>query len=75
MHSDPARNPDGAPLEADHSKARAIHGHKNNPADRLLHHRCNRQRGAGTRDHQRPALAGHTDTPAGDLGHLAMPWP
>lgn len=40
-------------LDADHSESRS-HGGKH--ADRLLHSRCNRQRGDGTRDHLRPAL-------------------
>lgn len=49
----PERNPDEAPLEADHSTARSQGGKK---ADRLLHSTCNRSRQAGARDSQRPVL-------------------
>lgn len=41
-------------LAADHSLARA---HGGTQADRLLHERCNKSRGDGSRDHLRPALA------------------
>lgn len=78
MWRDPDRNPDGAPLEADHSRSRANHGTTGNHADRLLHMRCNRERGDGSRDHQRPAITGHTPAPHQPdpaLGHQAMPWP
>ncbi|VFA94761.1 Uncharacterised protein [Nocardia farcinica] len=44
-------------LAADHSKARA---HGGQHADRLLHDKCNKARGAGDRDHLRPALTRHT---------------
>jgi hypothetical protein len=54
MYRDPLRNPDRAPLEADHSIARSKGG---TVADRLLHSRCNRSRGDGSRDAQRPANA------------------
>ncbi|MDV6271092.1 hypothetical protein [Rhodococcus globerulus] len=54
MYRDPLRNPDRAPLEADHSTARSLGG---KIADRLLHMRCNRSRGDGRRDHLRPAIA------------------
>lgn len=40
-------------LDADHSTSRS---HGGQHADRLLHARCNRQRGDGNRDHRRPAL-------------------
>lgn len=62
MYRDPKRNPDYDPrstdpdngkLAADHSHARA---HGGTHADRLLHGRCNKERGDGSRDHQRPAL-------------------
>lgn len=43
-------------LAADHSIARAHGGTK---ADRLLHGLCNKQRGDGSRDGERPALARH----------------
>lgn len=46
MYKAPASNPDGMPLEADHTVARSQGGTR---ADRLLHGRCNRQRGDGTR--------------------------
>lgn len=80
MHVDATRNPDAAPLEADHSKPIKSHGHINNRADRLLHRACNRSRGDGSRDHLRPALTGNTTpnaAPAGDsgLGTRIMPWP
>jgi len=42
-------------LEADHSTSRAKGGTR---ADRLLHDLCNRQRGDGSRDGERPALSG-----------------
>jgi hypothetical protein len=51
MYRDPARNPDGLPLHADHETARA-HGGKQ--ADRLLLATCNMSRGDGTRT---PAFA------------------
>lgn len=46
MYRDPARNVDGAPLEADHGQARSRGGRR---ADRLLLRVCNRSRGDGTR--------------------------
>lgn len=55
MYREAAKNWDSKPLEADHSKSRRDHG-PNQLADRLLHSQCNRQRGAGDRDHQRPAI-------------------
>ncbi|MFI8773747.1 hypothetical protein ACIGKQ_16475 [Gordonia sp. NPDC062954] len=75
MYLERERNFDGQPLGADHSTARSRGGHT---ADRLLHQTCNSQRGDGSRDHQRPALTGHTPQPAGptDIGHLAIDcWP
>lgn len=66
MYRDPAQNWDGRPLEADHSVARSKGG---NRADRLLCSTCNRQRGDGSRDHERPALKGQRATP-----HV-FPWP
>lgn len=75
MWKDAARNFDHATLEADHSLARAKGGHI---ADRLLHRKCNRERGDGTRDHQRPSLGDLTspvrDAPA-DHDPRVMPWP
>ena len=77
MYRDPARNFDGAALEADHSLARSHGGHR---ADRLLHMTCNRQRQDGSRDHLRPALTGQPigDTSPADGGlaprHLPWPW-
>jgi hypothetical protein len=55
MHREPARNFDGAALEADHSLARSQRGQH---ADRLLRMTCNRQRQDGSRDNLRPALTG-----------------
>lgn len=73
MYRDPTRNPDGEPLHADHTRPRSKGG---TTADRLLHARCNRARGDGSRDHQRPAAAQTAaDDPDDDLGHLAMNWP
>lgn len=54
LYRDAIRNPDRAPLEADHSVPRSKGG---TVADRLLHSRCNRSRGDGSRDAQRPANA------------------
>lgn len=74
MHRDASQNFDRQPLEADHSLARAHGGHR---ADRMLHSTCNRSRGDGTRDDQRPALTGlpaPTSDHAGDLRVMAWPW-
>ncbi|WP_064442610.1 hypothetical protein [Hoyosella altamirensis] len=66
MYRDKTHNPDSRTLEADHSKARSIHG-TSHLADRLLHSKCNRERGDGSRDHQRPALTGkQTQTSSND---------
>ena len=46
MYRDPMLNPDGLPLEADHTIARSQGGVL---ADRLLLATCNRSRGDGTR--------------------------
>jgi hypothetical protein len=46
MYRDPSLNPDGLPLEADHTLARSQGGMK---ADRLMLATCNRSRGDGTR--------------------------
>jgi hypothetical protein len=65
-------------LHADHSHARGAGGLGTLP-DRLLHGRCNEQRGDGRNDHQRPALTGQPMATKGtmmaDLGIRAMPWP
>lgn len=84
MHREPTLNwdydptsqaPGNGALAADHTLARAAGGTR---ADRLLHGLCNKQRGDGSRDDQRPALGG-TATPAaqstGPLGVRTMPWP
>ncbi|MEU6580656.1 hypothetical protein [Nocardia sp. NPDC046763] len=42
-------------LDGDHSQSRSRGGVL---ADRLLHASCNRSRGDGRRDHERPALTG-----------------
>ncbi|MFZ2527416.1 MAG: hypothetical protein WAX14_07145 [Rhodococcus sp. (in: high G+C Gram-positive bacteria)] len=57
MHREAIHNWDGYPLAADHSTARAEGGLD---PDRLLHFRCNSQRGKGDRDHLRPALGEQT---------------
>ena len=72
MWRDAAKNPDGEPLHADHTRARSKGG---TTADRLLHARCNRARGDGSRDHERPAAQRPADDPDEDLGHLAINWP
>ncbi|PPJ31899.1 hypothetical protein C5E45_32940 [Nocardia nova] len=76
MWRKPERNWDNAQLEGDHSKARSQGGTR---ADRLLHSTCNRSRGAGDHDDQRPALTGKPMTkrdPSDErLGHRAMAWP
>jgi hypothetical protein len=46
MYRDASLNPDGLPLEADHTLARSHGGTK---ADRLMLATCNRSRGAGHR--------------------------
>lgn len=69
MYRDPAKNWDGKPLEADHSKSRRDHGTKH-LADRLLCSTCNRQRGAGDRDNERPSLTGK---PFGQAGMDTKP--
>jgi hypothetical protein len=45
-------------LDGDHSIARSRGG---TVADRLLHAECNRARGDGSRDAQRPAVTGRAD--------------
>lgn len=48
-------NWDGNRLSGDHSIARATGGKQ---TDRLMHLRCNAERGDGSKDHLRPALTG-----------------
>lgn len=72
MWRDAARNWDREPLHADHTKARSRGG---TAADRLLHGLCNKQRGDGSRDHERPTALAGTGPTTGDLGPLAMGWP
>ncbi|WP_414122888.1 hypothetical protein [Corynebacterium nuruki] len=48
-------------LDADHTTSRS---HGGRQADRLLHARCNRQRGAGDQDDRRPALHTPNGLPA-----------
>ncbi|UAJ16252.1 HNH endonuclease [Gordonia phage Malibo] len=77
MYTNPDDNFDGKPLEADHTRSRAHHGTRGNHADRLLHHTCNRQRGNGDRDDQRPTLAGTSTAPSAptdDLRIMRWPW-
>lgn len=78
MYRDAARNHDGHPLEAHHSKSLARHGRAGNRADTLLHKVCNIQCGDGTRDHLRPTRQRTADTTeyAALIGPLAMTcWP
>ncbi|AMS03983.1 HNH endonuclease [Gordonia phage UmaThurman] len=80
MYLDRTRNPDYDPtspdrasgsLAGDHTLART---HGGTLADRLLHGRCNKERGDGRHDHTRPAVTGkHQPTPT---THLAINcWP
>ncbi|MFD6357932.1 hypothetical protein [Nocardia tengchongensis] len=55
MYRDAGRNFDERQLQGDHSKSRAMGGVV---TDRLLHAKCNGERGDGSRDHLRPALTG-----------------
>lgn len=88
MYRNRTRNPDYDPnsndrasgsLAGDHTHTRAAGG---TTTDRLLHGRCNKERGDGTRDHLRPALNHNlnrqpdpTPTPP-TLGNLAITcWP
>lgn len=76
MYREASRNFDEQVLHADHSVSRA---HGGVLADRLLHGKCNKDRGDGSRDHLRPAVTGKplkqakADMEA--LGTRAMPWP
>lgn len=77
MYRAAERNWDRATLEGDHSTPRSHGGHV---ADRLLHSTCNRSRGDGSNDAQRPAVTGrdpepHKPNERADLGTLAMRWP
>lgn len=72
MYRDKTLNFDQLPLAADHSIPRSRGG---TLADRLLHGRCNSERGDGSRDDQRPALTGKTIDNDRGLGPLAMAWP
>lgn len=69
-------NFDAKKLNADHSDARAYGGTK---ADRLLHDKCNKERGKGDRDHLRPVLTGmeieDAVTTESALGVRLIPWP
>jgi hypothetical protein len=80
MLKDIHRNWDHKKLAADHSIPRAMGGKR---ADRLLHSLCNKQRGDGRHDDQRPAVTGrhpHDWKTNGatatlvDVGVLAMDW-
>jgi hypothetical protein len=87
MYRDRAKNPDYDPnatrsdgkpdttsgkLAGDHSDPLA---RKNGSvADRLLHGLCNKQRGDGLHDEQRPALQLVRQQPS-NLGDLVMGWP
>ena len=66
------KNWDGKPLHADHERSRSKF--KRSIANRLLHDTCNKQRGDGSRDHLRPALAQKPDETT-QLYPLLMGWP
>lgn len=69
MRSDGKPDTSSGTLHGDHS-----HGKQNGGvADRLLHGLCNKQRGDGSRDDERPAL--HQIQHVSNLGELAMGWP
>jgi hypothetical protein len=80
-YSPRATRKDGKPdtssgsLAGDHTHARAHN--RGTHADRLLHGKCNAQRSDGTRDDQRPALAGELTRPHFDalLGVRVFDWP
>ncbi|MDO5663405.1 MAG: hypothetical protein Q4G40_11970 [Brachybacterium sp.] len=55
MYRDGSLNFDGRALNADHVQALASGG-RGTKAGRLLHDRCNKERGDGSRDHRRPTL-------------------
>lgn len=75
MYRNPENNWDSKALAADHSKSRAFHGTNGNHADRLLHDTCNKQRGNGSRDHQRPAITGRQPAGEHETDPRVMPWP
>lgn len=81
MWRDKDRNWDGKVLAADHTLSRAFASVQgvSSKADRLLHSICNKRRGDGSRDDQRPALTGDPlqalTVEEKALGHRAMPWP
>ncbi|WP_255183239.1 MULTISPECIES: hypothetical protein [unclassified Rhodococcus (in: high G+C Gram-positive bacteria)] len=78
MWLDDALNWDGQTLAGDHSRSRALH--TGTKADRLLHGICNKRRGAGLKDHLRPAVTGDPpdaplDTEVDDRSQwCAMAW-
>lgn len=84
MHLDDARNWDYDPdipgsghLQADHSemtRAEAVRRGVPIPLpDRLLHRRCNQQRGDGVNDHL--AAVNRAAVPEAEPERLAMAWP
>lgn len=83
MFRDRTKNPDYDPQatrrdgkpDTTSGQLHADHGDgPNKPANRLLHEICNKQRGDGSRDHERPALRLITHThPLGE--NLSMGWP
>ena len=60
-------------LAADHTRTRSTTTHS--IADRILHGTCNKQRGDGTRDNQRPALTNTHTTDTSQLGTRVFDWP
>lgn len=77
MYRDRTRNPDYDPTatrsdgQPDPTSG-VLHRDHIDDGDQLLHGLCNKQRGNGHRDHQRPALTKHQPH---DLGDLTMGWP
>lgn len=72
MYVDPTLNFDCRKLQGDHSIARSKGG---TIADRLLHATCNRDRGDGSHDDDRPALTGEAVEGQPEVGLLLMGWP
>lgn len=78
MYRNAAANWDGRPLNADHTTSRAQHARNGATgrakADRLLHETCNKERGDGSRDHQRPALGDQPHTTPTEPAGNALDW-
>lgn len=72
LYKEPARNFDGAALEADHTKDIKHHGQ--NPADRLVHRHCNRSRGDGHDERSPLNKAKHEAEHAAASGPTGWDW-